>query len=129
MAAQEVREFIQERGITEVLHFTTNLGLLGILTTRQLKSRALLETDQYLEFIFTPNAAIRRDKPWSDHVSLSISRANPSFFEISQRWHQLEHIWWCILSFDPEILTHDGGWFVTTNNSWTGAIRGKGLEG
>src|SRR5207302_1531029 len=71
---------------------------------------------------------IRRDRAWSGHANLSLSRVNPSFFSISRKWHELENVWWCILSFDPEILTHEGVVFVTTNNIWTGVRRGKGAD-
>lgn len=119
---------ILERGITEVLHFTTNQGLLGILYSGFLKSRNRLEKDEQLEFIFSPNAAFRKDKEWLDHVNLSIGRINSQFFKSAGYWHRDRKIWWCILSFDPVILTHEGVTFSTTNNIYTGVMRGNGGE-
>lgn len=120
---------IENRQITELLHFTTNRGLLGILATRTLKCRDLLEEDKYLEFIFHANAHIRRDTAWTGHVNFSISRVNPSFFSIAQRWHALENVWWYVLSFDPIVMTHRNVTFATTNNIWSGVLRGRGLAG
>jgi hypothetical protein len=120
---------VVQKGIVEILHFTTNLGLLGILASSAVKSRDLLEKDEYLEFIFKPNTIFRRDPAWTDHVNLSITRVNPAFFEISRGWHKWEEVWWCILSFNPEILTHRDVVFTTTNNIYTGCYRGKGAVG
>lgn len=39
-----------------------------------------------------------------------------------------EDMWWCVLAFDPIVLSHPGVYFVTTNNIYTGAKRGLGLE-
>ena len=61
--------------------------------------------------------------------SAEISRVNPTFFEISQGWHRWEEIWWCVLSLDPAILAHPNVTFVTTNNIYTRARRGKGTDG
>ena len=37
--------------------------------------------------------------------------------------------WWCILSFSPEILTHPGVFFCTTNNAYTSVDRNTGARG
>lgn len=129
MIGHNIEAIIAERGITEVLHFTTNLGLLGILACGSVKCRDLLEQDKYLEFIFRANANIRRDRKWTNQVNLSISRVNPSFFEISRRWHQWEGVWWSVLSFDPVVLCHSNVTFATTNNIWSDVRRGRGPEG
>jgi len=124
-----VEEIIHARGIEEVLHFTTNCGLLGILDSRVVKPRARLESDERLEFIFSPNAAFRKDARWLDHVNLSVSRINSRFFATSGRWHGGRDIWWAVLSFRPEILTHPGVVFTTTNNKYRVTVRGTGPEG
>ncbi len=124
-----VEEIIAARGITEVLHFTTSLGLVGVLDSRAVKPTARLPEEKRLEFIFKPNAAFRKDVEWLGHVSLSLSRINSQFFATSRRWHRDLDIWWCILSFRPEILTHDGVVFTTTNNKYHVAIRQEGPTG
>lgn len=124
-----VKEIIQQRGIEEVVHFTTNRGLAGILYSKAIKSRERLREEEKLEFIFSPNADTRKDVVWLDYVNLSISSINSRFFEASERWHRPEDIWWCVLSLDPEVLTHEGVYFTTTNNIYTGVLRGLGSDG
>lgn len=124
-----VREVIKRRGITEVLHFTTHRGLLGSLHSRSVKSRKRLPAEVDLKFIYQPNAIYRKDPAWLDYVNLSISRINTVFFATSCRWHRAEDLWWCFMSFDPEILTHPGVYFATTNNMYTGVVQGCGAAG
>lgn len=122
-----IEQIIREREITEVLHFTTNKGLLGIFHTKLLKSRQRVPNDKQLEYIFSLNAAFRKDTDWLDFINLSISRINQDFFEIcSQKWHIDDDIWWCVLAFDPIVMTHPDVFFTTTNNIYTGVNRGKG---
>ena len=124
-----ISDVIRNLDITEILHFTTNNGILGILDGRSLKARARLNSDQRLEYIFQPNAANRnKDLDWLDYVNLSVSRINGDFFGASGKWHRDKNLWWCALSFDPVILDHDGVWFATTNNIYTGVKRGQGAE-
>ncbi|AMG37860.1 DarT ssDNA thymidine ADP-ribosyltransferase family protein [Achromobacter xylosoxidans] len=122
---------IENRGITELLHFTTNKGCLGILASRALKARSYLNEDARLEYIFQPNAANRsRDLRWLGYVNLSVSAPNTEFFSISAgTWHKYKDIWWCIMSFDPEILSHPSVVFCTSNNIWGGCARDEGGAG
>jgi len=128
-----VNQLVQSRGITELLHFTTNKGILGILDSHSVKARSHLDLDERLKAIFTPNAASRtRDSAYLNYVNLSISRINNNFFRQSARnWHKDKDLWWCVISISPEILSHPGVIFTTTNNIYTGVHReqgGKGLE-
>lgn len=125
-----ISDIVFEKSISEILHFTTNSGVLGILDSKALKSRARLQTDERLEYIFQPNAANRdKDVAWLDYVNLSISRINGSFFSVSGNWHRNKNLWWCVLAFSPEILSHDGVVFTTTNNIYTGVQRDTGTKG
>jgi hypothetical protein len=125
-----IAEQVRNRGITEVLHFTTNKGVLGVLDGKALKARARLHHDERLEYIFQPNAASRdKDLDWLDYVNLSISRINANFFSASGNWHRNKNLWWCVLSFSPEILSHEGVFFSTTNNIYTGVKRAAGEAG
>lgn len=125
-----IRDVTETRGIREVLHFTTNKGLGGFLATSWLKSRSRLSEDEYLEHVYSPNCPTRKDADWLDYVNLSVTNINGSLFDISSgKWHVDPGLWWCILSFDPSIMTHDGVYFTTTNNMYTGVRRRIGPVG
>lgn len=124
-----ISTLVNERQISEIVHFTTNKGLLGVLYTQCLRARERLAEDARLEHILKLNSAVRKDKPWFDYVNLSISRINSHFFSSSSRWHATDDIWWAVLAFSPEILGHEGVVFTTTNNMYTGVQRNSGVAG
>ena len=115
--------------VTKILHFTTMSGLVGILASNAVKSRHRLPEDKHLEHVYTPNVRIRKDALWLDYVNLSIERINDWMFETSQRWHANEGNPWVVLSFGPQILSHPGVVFTTTNNIYPDCLRAKGLAG
>ncbi|MUO85733.1 DUF4433 domain-containing protein [Agrobacterium vitis] len=122
-----VQDIVANKSISEVVHFTTNHGCLGTLYTEHLQSRKRLQNDTMVKFLFAPNTDLRKDPEYVDYVSLSISHINTEFFRVSSRsWHRDEPIFWCIMSFSPEILTHQGVVFSTTNNIYPSVIRGTG---
>ena len=116
-------------GVKNVAHFTTTKGALGVLAAGAVKSRARLPRDTYLEHVYRPNAAFRKDKAWLDYVNLSIERINDWMFKTSTRWRAVEDNPWVVLSFAPEILTHPGVVFATTNNIYPSCRRAEGLAG
>lgn len=126
-----INDIIQRRGIKEILHFTTNVGLTGILASKAVKPRESLPKDKYLEYVYLYNCEDRsRDAAWHEYVNLSITKVNWRLFSISMfKWHSNIDGWWCILSFDPVILRHPGVFFTTTNNIYTGVKRKTGVEG
>ena len=132
-----VAEIIRERGITELLHFTTNRGLVGILATEKLRSRRGLNSDDYLQSVLHRNAISRpeaapsfdKKEDWLNYVNLSVSAINVSYMGFSRSWPHNQDIWWCILSFDPTLMEHEGVYFATTNNGYEHCIRGEGREG
>lgn len=126
-----ISEIVERRKIESILHFTTNKGALGILASKAVKARKRLATDEQLAKIFYPNAKDRdRDAAWHDYVNLSITAINESFFQASAgSWHKEADLWWCIFDFSPEILSHDGVIFSTTNNMYSGVKRAAGAEG
>ncbi len=133
-----IAEEIQRRGIQEVLHFTTNRGIVGTLAKGALLSRHRLPQEKYLEQVLHVNSATRPEAAeffdkslnWLDFVNLSISEINRRFFEFSTHWHKDTHIWWGILSFDPVVMTHNGVVLTTTNNSYEPyCVRQEGLDG
>lgn len=111
--------YVKQRGIEEILHFTTSNGMLGIFSTAKLLAHSLLPEEKLLSHIMQINCKDRsRDTEWHSYINLSISRLNGSFFSISQGWHRSEDIFWCVLSFVPEIMSHDGVLFATSNNAY-----------
>lgn len=125
-----VEGVVADRGISEVVHFTTNPGCLGTLYTKNLLSRARLQDDEMVRYLFEPNAELRRDQDYLDHISLTIDHINQPFFSISaDKWHRDDPIFWCILAFDPAVLAHEGVVFASTNNIYTSVRRGTGEEG
>ena len=124
-----ILDLVRRRGIDHVLHFTTNLGLVGIFATRLIKARTLLDTNQYLEHLFTANNSVRKDPAWAGYISFSVSHINAEHFRYSRGQHLLDDLWWCVLDLDPMILTHDGVIFVTANNIWPRSTRATGAKG
>ena len=125
----DIKVAAKRRGITQVVHFTTVKGAVGILAAKAVKSRALVGEDKYLEHVYQPNAQIRKDQLWLDYVNLSIERINDWMFETSIRWHHAEDNPWVVLSFHPRILAHPGVVFTTTNNIYPKCERAEGLAG
>jgi hypothetical protein len=132
-----ISEEIEQRGISEVLHFTTHRGVVGVLATGFIRSRFRLPQDAYLQYVLHVNAAVRseaaeyfdKSQNWLDYVNFSISEINRRYFLASQNWHVNKDIWWAIFSYDPIIATHDGVFFSTTNNVYQYCQRGDGAEG
>lgn len=125
-----IEEIIKSRKIEKLVHFTTDRGMIGILASRSIKSRARLNCDQYLERIYLANCPNRsRDSLWHGHISLSIERVNSHLFKASGSWHNSEGNWWYILAIAPEIACHSGVHFATTNNMYSGVKRAEGADG
>lgn len=127
----KIEDIIKRRKIQEILHFTTNKGLTGIVASKAIIARKRLPKENYLEHILFYNCTSRiRDREWLDYVNLSITSINLHLFGISSgKWHPDIEGWWCILSFSPEILMHPGVYFCTTNNAYTCVERGLGAMG
>lgn len=123
-----IQDIIRRRGIKEILHFTTNQGLTGILASKAVIPRKRLPKEKYLEHIILYNCENRsRDIEWLNYVNLSITAVNLRLFGISKgKWHRNMEGWWCILSFSPEIIAHSGVYFCTTNNAYPSVQREKG---
>lgn len=131
MNRSPILDAVAERGVTEVLHFTTSNGFIGSVTTGSVLSHARLPSERRLAHILQMNCKDRsRDVDWHDYVNLSISRINGTFFSIARdRWHAAKDIYWCILSFDPCIAEHPGVLFSTTNNAYPYTVRAPDLDG
>jgi hypothetical protein len=124
-----IADWAHDRGITEILHYTTSRGVLGVLASRAVKSRQRLPEDDYLEHVWVAACPVRWDTAWLDYVNVSITDINSALYTLAAgKWHPGE-FWWGVLSFSLEILDHDGVWFATTNNMYPAVRRGEGLEG
>ena len=128
---------IQNRGIAEVIHFTTNRGLVGVLARQALLSRHRLRDDQLLKHVAYPNTQFRqednalfdKEQRWIDYVSLSLTDPNLFFFRKSRNWHLDQDIYWVVLSFDADLILHGDVYFATTNNVYECCRRGRGVAG
>lgn len=120
-------EVADEREITEVLHFTTEKGVMGSLQAGTLLSRERVQQNEDLAFIFT-SVWPRRDPEWVDYVSLSITRINSSLYQKAAK--HLPDLWWAVMSFSPAILDDPDVVFTTTNNVYDEVCeRGEGVDG
>ena len=128
-ACPDVAMAAEGRGVSQVLHFTTMRGAVGILASGAVKARASLPEDKYLEHIYRPNVPYRKDPQWSGYVNLSIERINVAMFHYSVASHAKENNPWVVLSFHSSILTHPGVVFTTTNNIYPACRRAEGLAG
>ena len=120
-----------EREISTVVHFTTNLGALGILASEGIKCRTDLPQDKYLEHVYKPNAIYRRlDAEWCGYVNLSMMEINSALFKVaSEKWHAQDGVSWVVFNFSVEILGAAGVVFTTTNNIYPAVLRSEGLCG
>jgi len=123
-----VERILKERSINELVHFTTSIGLLGILSTESLLPRSHLAAEQALEYILKYNAPYRSDPGWLRYINLSITKINQVFFEHSGRLHRDSGVFWAILAIDPKVMCHDGVYFTTTNNIYPACRRGEGSQ-
>lgn len=128
--ASDILAVVRDRDISEVRHFTTSRGLLGVLRTQKLLSRKHLSEEDEVRLIAINNCYRRWDNAWFGHVNLSIERINGYLYGISSgRWHAGEDLWWAVLGLDPAILAHDGVVFTTTNNGYSVVQRARGAAG
>lgn len=123
-----ISDIAQQKGVKELIHFTTNSGLLGILAKRGVLPSARLTEEDTLAFIFKQNSVSRREwnKKWLSYINLSVSKVNNSFFSYSQYIHKDSDVYWIILSFSTEVLNQQGVFFTTTNNIFPSCTRGEG---
>lgn len=116
----------RKRGISQILHYTSNKGMMGLISRGELLSRQRVADDPELAFIFQSIWPVKAPR-WVDHISMSISQIN---LDLYQRSCSNYPFWWAVLSFTPDILDHDGVWFTTTNNAYEDTCqRAQGLDG
>ena len=117
----------RERGVKEILHFTTDKGVLGSLRKDRLLSRERVSDDPDLAFIFNAVWPVKLPE-WVDYISLSVTSINRDLFERAER--NLPGRWWAVMSFDIEMLDDPGVVFTTTNNAYDDVCRRQeGVDG
>jgi hypothetical protein len=122
-----VADRARERGITEILHYTSQKGVQGSVMKGAVLSRKRTENDEDVAYIFEGVWPVRAPA-WVDYISLSISRINSDLYGKSRA--RYPDWWWAVMSFSPDILDHEGVWFTTTNNVYEEVLeRGQGVEG
>jgi hypothetical protein len=132
-----IDDIITQRGISEIVHFTTHFGLLGCLATGQALARTRLREEDLLKHILVLNSRYRteevdgfdKSQNWLDYVNLSISEINSRFFKHARRWHQSQDINWFVMSFKADLLSDNGVFFSTTNNIYDGVKRAECVTG
>lgn len=116
------------RDISEVLHYTSEKGVMGSIIVGSLLSREAVERTEEVAYIYEGVWDRSRDIEWIGHISMSLTEINVDLFSRSRRNHP--HWWWAIMSFPPRILDADGVVFTTTNNAYPATcLRGEGLDG
>lgn len=126
-ATASVTDRAKDRGVDQIVHYTSNKGMMGLVSRGILLSRQRIADDPELAFIFHNIWPVKAPR-WIDHISLSVSRINLDLFQrASVNYPQF---WWAVLSFSPDILDDTGVWFTTTNNAYEETCqRGKGPTG
>jgi hypothetical protein len=132
-----ITELIAARSITEVLHFTTNFGVVGCLAAGLVLPRNRLREEQSLRYVLKMNATFRAEEnetfdkteDWIDYINLTIGEISTNLFRASKRWHAASDVSWYIMAFDPFLMADAGVYFSTTNNIYPLTKRAQGLGG
>ncbi|OUS32024.1 hypothetical protein A9Q98_02405 [Thalassotalea sp. 42_200_T64] len=125
-----IKSVAESKKITDILHFTSNSGLLGILASGAVLPNSELKEEDTLAFVFKQNSEKRKERnlKWLKYVNLSVTKLNKEFFSYSENRHRSVDQFWCILSFSPSLLNDDGVFFTTTNNIYPSCLRGEGVS-
>jgi len=122
-AATSISEYIVERSIKRLVHFSPRRNLIGMFRLGGIWPRAQLieyanaNADQDLMAYVTWNDSVRLDNR-QDCINLSIERINPYLFPVFQRkfeerFHDDEP--WCIIEIDPSVMMFEGVVFTIAN--------------
>lgn len=122
-AVLTISDFIRERGISRLVHFSPQRNLIGMFHLGGLWARSRLieyaaaNEDLDMMAYVTWNDSVRLDNR-QDCINLSIERINPFLFEVfkrkfEERFHDDEP--WCIIEIDPSVMDTEGAVFTTAN--------------
>ena len=130
--AEAFKQFIFERGIECLVHFTATKNLYSILEHGKLMSRAKLESLDIEQFDILDYAqftdAVRYDD--TNYINLSISSTNSFLFsKFQERTKEDFTITWCVLKISPIYLYQIDTVFSVTNAASSAAKRQYGISG
>ena len=126
------KQYISERGIECLVHFTATKNLYSILEHGKLMSRAKLESLDIEQFDILDYAqftdAVRYDD--TNYINLSISSTNSFLFsKFQERTKEDFTITWCVLKINPIYLYQADTLFSVTNAASSSAKRQFGISG
>ncbi|PKQ62424.1 hypothetical protein BZG01_17475 [Labilibaculum manganireducens] len=126
------KQFISEREIEFLVHFTATKNLYSILENGKLMSRAKLESLDIEQFDILDYAqftdAVRYDD--TNYINLSISSTNSFLFsKFQERTKEDFTITWCVLKINPIYLYQADTLFSVTNAASSSAKRQFGISG
>ncbi len=126
------KQFISERGIECLVHFTATKNLYSILEHGKLMSRAKLESLDIEQFDILDYAqftdAVRYDD--TNYINLSISSTNSFLFsKFQEKTKEDFTITWCVLKISPIYLYEADTLFSVTNAASSSAKRQFGISG
>jgi hypothetical protein len=114
--SEQIRNYAQSRGITELVHFTRIENLASILQ-RGLIPRADLEHDHHIGAVFNDGLRLEKRRSYS---CMSITHLN---FQMFHKYSKLSpEAEWCIISFDVSVMWRHECLFCATNAATAGAI-------
>ena len=128
-----MREFIANRGIRRLVHFTSRRNLIGIFKLGALVARQKVQkyaeanSEEDLMAILKWNDRLRLDGR-KDCINLSIEQINGFLFDVfrkkfEEEFHDEEP--WCVIEIDPDVLLMPGVVF-TTSNAASSYVRAHG---
>ncbi len=130
--AMAIREFVTNRGITRVVHFTSFPGLVGILSLGKVLSRKAMERyrsqnpNSNLYYLFGCNDSGRWDMKL-DYINMSVEHINAKLlWKFQMDDSGTERNPWCILEFAPLCLEMAGVLF-SISNAASNFVREKGV--
>lgn len=130
--AEQFKQFIQEREIDCLIHFTPTKNLYSILEHKNLMSRAKLESLDIEQFDILDYVQFTDEIRYDDknYINLSISFPNTFLFSKFQaRTKDDLTIRWCVLKINPIYLYAQDTFFSVTNAASSAAKRQYGISG
>jgi hypothetical protein len=126
------RQFIQERQIDCLIHFTPTKNLYSILEHNKLMSRAQLESLDIEQFDILDYVQFTDEVRYDDknYINLSITFPNTFLFsKFRERTKNDLTITWCVIKINPIILCAQDTLFSVTNAASNAAKKQFGVTG
>ncbi len=129
---EEFKKIIEERKITDLIHFTPTKNLYGIFEQGEIMSRARLEKLDVKLFDILDYIQFTDDIRLDDKNYINLSLSIPNTYLFSKFKEKTKHdptITWCILKIDPKHIYEEGTLFAVTNAASNAAKRQFGISG